>query len=243
MAQDGIGNERVTVAEGEVEPRRRIVRREPGIDVDMGVVTPVDRIRWGPVLAGVFTVLGTLIILSLLGLAIGLSTFEPGDPLSNFGLGASIWGIASAILAFIVGGALAAYAAAVAGRGNGALNGMMVWLVTLALIIFLLGSGIGGLFSVAATGAQTAAPLLSDNIDAVTVQDAAGAAGIDLTNEQADLFLNNLDNQNVAQAAETSASATWVTLLVLLLGLASAVLGGALGARPDAQATVRMAGT
>jgi ABC-type multidrug transport system fused ATPase/permease subunit len=114
----------------------------------VSVAAPVDRVRWSSVLAGLFTTLATLIVLAVLGIAIGLSTFDAQN-LENFGIGAGIYGAISAIIAFLFGGFISARTAAVAGSGNGILNGAMVWLVTIPLIVNLLGSGIGTLLGTA----------------------------------------------------------------------------------------------
>jgi ABC-type multidrug transport system fused ATPase/permease subunit len=114
----------------------------------VSVAAPVDRVRWSSVLAGLFTTLATLIVLAVLGIAIGLSTFDAQN-LDNFGIGAGIYGAVSAIIAFLFGGFISARTAAVAGSGNGILNGAMVWLVTIPLIVNLLGSGIGTLLGTA----------------------------------------------------------------------------------------------
>lgn len=42
------------------------------------VVAPRDRIRWGPIWAGLLTVLGVFLLLSVLAIGIGAQTVEPG---------------------------------------------------------------------------------------------------------------------------------------------------------------------
>ncbi len=42
------------------------------------VVAPRDRIRWGPIWAGLLTVLAAFLLLSMLAIAIGAQTVEPG---------------------------------------------------------------------------------------------------------------------------------------------------------------------
>jgi len=220
------------------------------IDVDMiRVVQPVDRVRWGAVLAGLFTAISTFILLSILGLAIGASAFDPGDTLGGFGTGAGIWSAVSALIAFFVGGLIAARAAAVTGRGNGALNGAMVWLVMIPLALYLVSSGIGttlrALGGVAATGLQAAAPVVGQvaedvtNAQGITVeglQATAQAAGQALSTPDAQATvqaqlgaaLPDVNQERVDQVAETSA---WGTLIALLLGLGAALLGGVVGGR------------
>ena len=109
-----------------------------------------DRVRWGPIWAGLFTALTTLIILSLLGLAIGLTAVSAaqGGPGQAAGIGAAIWGALTAIIAFLLGGWVAGWTAAVFDRKWGALNGALVFLVAVPAMLLLVGLGasaLGGL--------------------------------------------------------------------------------------------------
>jgi hypothetical protein len=207
--------------------------------VNTTVVNPVDRIRWGAVLAGLFASLTTLVVLGVLGLAIGLTNYDAGDPLSNFGLGAGIWSAISTIVAFLIGGWLAAQTAASRGRGNGVLNGAMVWVVAIPLVLYLLSSGMGALLNtagdIAATGAATVAPAAAAVVDnaaapaaQATAQDlgAAAQAAVTAAGEQVTPGL-------IQDATETASSTAWGTLIALLLGLGAAALGGLLGARSN----------
>lgn len=111
----------------------------------------VDRVRWGPILAGVAVALATLLVLTVLGLAVGLAAFEPdelGSPM--FGTASAIWGIIAAIVAFMLGGWFAAYSAGVTGTGNGTLNGMMVGVTAIVLMLWFVGSGLGNLLGAVA---------------------------------------------------------------------------------------------
>jgi len=169
------------------------------------VVMPVDRVRWAAVLTGLVVALITVALLSVLGLAIGFTTITPGNIAGALEPGTSVWSAISVLIALVVGGWAAARTAAVPGRANGALNGAMVWVATTLLVFALLGSGIATLAAVAGsivtTGTQLAALL--------TGQAAANAP---------ELFY-------------AGSIAAWGTLLLLLLGLVAATLGGLLGAR------------
>jgi len=209
------------------------------------VVAPTDRVRWGPIFAGLFATLSSLVVLSVLGLAVGLGSFDAGDPLGSFGVGAGIWGGISTLIAFIIGGWLAARTSAAAGRGNGVLNGAMVWVVAIPLIIYLLGSGLGSLVStagsVAATGITAAAPAA-----AAVADDAAAAPGAEATAQDAGADVaaaaqatvaavgEAVTPERVEDAAGTASGAAWGTLIALLVGLGAAALGGSLGARREA---------
>lgn len=224
----------------------------PDHDVDVDVVTPTDRVRWGPIIAGIFTALSTLAVLSVLGLAIGASSFDPGDQARNFGIGAGIWGALSALLAFGLGGWTAARTAAVAGRSNGLLNGTMVWVVAIPLLLYLLSSGVGSLVNtagrVAGTAATVAAPVAGEaaneaaNNPALQATAAAGAQGAGAAVQATAQALQNeaADPANQEAAADAVGAGAWGTLASLLLGLGAAALGGYLGARtPDARGSRR----
>jgi hypothetical protein len=182
---------------------------------------PMDRVRWGAVLAGLVTALSTLVLLSVLGLAIGLTTFETGDQLSNFGMGAGIWGAISTIVAFVLGGWVAARSAAVRGRSNALLNGAMVWAVAIPLIMYLLGSGVGSMMNMATDAAAASATALTEAAPADT------NAAANAVQEQA----QQVDPATVNDAAQNAGEAAWGTLVALLLGLAAAVGGGLMGER------------
>ncbi|HZQ37804.1 MAG TPA: hypothetical protein VFD32_17885, partial [Dehalococcoidia bacterium] len=104
--------------------------------------TAHDRIRWGPIIAGLATTITTLVVLTLLGLAFGLSVYNSG---SDVGTGAKIWSAVSAVLAFLAGGYVAGETAAINSDGNALLNGFLVGASALVLILWLAIAGIGNL--------------------------------------------------------------------------------------------------
>src|SRR5215208_7094497 len=62
----------------------------PRIGVGENAIPVRDRVQWGPILAGTLASLGTLFLLSLLGLAVGASAFEPGTDVTDWGAWAGI---------------------------------------------------------------------------------------------------------------------------------------------------------
>ena len=187
------------------------------------VVMPVDRVRWAAVLTGLVVALMTVALLSVLGLAIGLTIITPGNVTGTFGLGADAWSAISVLIAFTVGGWAAARTAAVAGRANGALNGAMVWIALIPLMLYLLGSGSATLAALAGsavtTSAQLAAPLIGQAANGPALQATAQA----LVGQNAPA--------NAPSGISAGSLAAWGALLALFLGLAAATLGGLLGAR------------
>jgi len=253
--QEGVHTYEPTSTEGfSREPRRAgaLGYADPIYDRSTAIIAPTDRVRWGPIFAGLFAALSTLIVLSILGLAVGLTSYDAGDPLRNFGIGAGIWGAISTLVAFLLGGWLAARTAAAAGRGNGVLNGAMVWIVAIPLILYLVSSGLGSLLntagSVAATGVTALAPAAGALADDAAAQPGvaatAEAAGGDLA-AQAEATVSVLGEAvtpaNVEATANDASTAAWSTLVGLLLGLGASALGGLLGARRQPSVTQTVA--
>ena len=179
-----------------------------GTQVGENVMPVRNRVQWGPIIAGVLTSIATLLILSVLGLAIGASVFEPRDAGESIGTGAAIWGALSAIVAFFLGGWVAAKTAAVGGPGSGMINGLMVGATILALLLWLVGSGIASIVGAIGSNIVDIANLAQDQ--GQTAQQQAQTA----------------DTQ---EAFENVRDSAWGTLAGLLLPLIAAAVGGYLG--------------
>jgi hypothetical protein len=219
----------------------------PDINVaSASVVTPTDRVRWGPIIAGLFSALSLLALLSVLGAAVGLTAYDQGDNARNFGIGAGIWGAISMILAFFFGGWLAARSAAVRGERNGLLNGSLVWAVAIPLLIYVLAGGVARMADTAANVADAAQQNQSgqDQVDRVIRASTGNRedANQNTTNtqtqntnqnqSQANQNQNQNQNQNRQEEARKAASRTaWGTLVSMLLGLIAAAVGGYTGSR------------
>ena len=212
------------------------VRQQPARPANIGGTREVDipetyaldrdRVRWPAVFAGLLTALTMLITLGVLGLAVGLTSVDAGEAVarrgvpSGLGLGSGIWAGLSAILAFLLGGWVAGRTAAVFGKGWGALNGMLVFLLAVPLTLFLASRGLGALLGSFGGFAQ------SLNIDPNQVQNAAGQA-----QQNAQQAAGQVTPEQASEAAKDARNAAWSTLLGLGLGTAAATLGGLLGTR------------
>ena len=114
------------------------------------------RISWGAVFAGVVMVLAVQVLLSLLGLGVGLGTVDlaqsGGTPSAgSLGIGAGVWWGVSYLIALVIGGYVAARLAANLAGFDGMLHGLLTWAFALLVTVYLLstavGSVIGGAFS------------------------------------------------------------------------------------------------
>jgi hypothetical protein len=138
------------------------------------------RVSWGAVFAGVMIVLAVQLLLSMLGLGVGLSTVNPteGTPnASSLGIGAALWWGISYLLALVAGGYVAARLAPSRLSFDGALHGVLTWafalLVTFYLLTTAVGGVIGGAFSAVSGALSAAGQTVKD-----AVPQAAQAAGV-----------------------------------------------------------------
>src|SRR5688572_29306742 len=90
--------------------------------------------RWGGIVAGVAFLLALLVLLGEIGMAAGLSAFEPGDRAASYAIGAGVWGFVAALVAFLGGGYLAARVSRHLHARAGATQGLLVWAVAVPLI-------------------------------------------------------------------------------------------------------------
>ena len=184
-----------------------------------------DRVHWGPIVAGLLTALTALLLLSLLGLAIGLTTVNAGSaaaqggPPPDAGRNSAIWAAIAGILSFLLGGYVAGRTAALFDRGWGALNGALVFMLAVPLMLWLAGQGLGAI--VGSLGNLSGALASNPGV----TQAAQGAAG------QAQAAAQNVQPADVARAAEGARNTAWGALAGSLVALAASTLGGSLGTR------------
>lgn len=204
--------------------------REHDVEIPRAYNLDRDRVRWGPIMAGLATALTSLLILSLLGLAIGLTLVNAGDAAaqgsapSGLGRNSAIWGALAGLIAFFLGGWVAGHSAAVFDRGWGALNGALVFLVGVPIILWLASMGLG---SVLGSLGSLAGSL---NPDAGTVQNVA---------DQARQAAQNTNPIDVARTAANARNTAWGTLLGLVLALGAAAAGGMAGTRREVEINER----
>ncbi|CAN5764601.1 hypothetical protein BH23GEM10_BH23GEM10_04290 [soil metagenome] len=101
------------------------------------------RLSWGAIIAGMLVATALHIVFALVGLAIGMDTWQPGDRLDTLGGRLGVWIIVSGIIALFVGGMVTGRLAGVLTRGDGALHGVVLWSVSTLLAAYLVASGVG----------------------------------------------------------------------------------------------------
>lgn len=116
-------------------------------DVTVSRRTLLPAVRWGAVFAGVVVGVSVQLVLSLLGLASGLSTsdIQNGEASS---IGPLAWAGISMLISAFVGGYVAARMTGLKRKADGVLHGVVAWSVTTLLFASLATSGGGLLGSV-----------------------------------------------------------------------------------------------
>lgn len=190
--------------------------------------------RAGGIVAGVFTVLATLVLLGEIGMAAGMSAYDAGDRAAAYALGAGIWGLVSAILAFLVGGYVAARLGRPAPGRDAATHGGLVWAVAVPVIGFV--AAILAIGTVTAAGVTTIAAVQADPTAAAeaaaTVRARTGEPVLPAGTVRRELDPRVGASGKLESAAKAAGAVGFGAVAALVLALAAAVVGGSLGAKP-----------
>jgi hypothetical protein len=182
--------------------------------VPVAATTYHDQVRWEPIVAGLVTALSTQLVLSALGVAIGMSSIggsgAPRSEAGGVGMNIGIWSIISLLISLFVGGWITARTAGRMSRNAALLNGAILWASTLALSAWLLSSGVTGAFGLAASNASS---LINEAQQTPTTPSPGITA------------------QQARDLAGNAAKVSWSFVMGSLLGLAAALVGSAAGCR------------
>jgi hypothetical protein len=180
------------------------------------VVEYHDRVRWGPIFAGLVVALSVQLVLSALSAAVGLTNIsDSGAPRSNadnVGAAVGIGAIVSLFIALFIGGWVTARASGPMNRSTAILNGAILWATTLAISAWLLSSGVSGAFGLLASNAGDALNQAQQN-------------GVQLPKN-----VPGVSAQQARDAAGNAAKVGWSFTFGSLLGLAASLIGASVGA-------------
>lgn len=158
------------------------------------------RVSWGAVTAGVLLAIMTQILLGLLGLAIGLSVYNPGEGApQGIGVGSGIWLALSTIISVFIGAWGTSWWANDPFRKDGILHGVLTWSLFMVVTMALIGMGIGTLFGGAVN-------ILSSSITGAATR----PVGVEMTAEriQDRLGLMRLESTPVAENLSNTVTTT-----------------------------------
>lgn len=239
--------------------------REPYLPRESSYPYPVSRVGWGAVFAGFFIATVVQILLNSLGIAIGLSAVSSNADASGtaIGVGAGIWTIITSIVSVFIGAWVAGRYTSILDRGEGPLQGALVWSLSLIFVLWLGTTGIASLLSgvtgVVGQGVQGATQGAASQMGKSDQQIGRGGAGSESqgTSQQGgsqqgmsdQLGMGTNPEQMKEQAKQTAqkgakygAAAAWWFFTTAFLSLGAAIWGGHVGfSRRDTRPSSRPA--
>lgn len=181
----------------------------------------LNKINWGAVFSGVLVALFSETLLGLLGLAVGITAYQPGQDLSSIGNGSVAWIVVSVLISIFAG----TYTAGRLSQGLANYDGMLHGIVTLSFLVVL------SLYMATMGVANAVSNALAYGLDAVrTPQVQQMLPSTNQMKNQATVTPN--EQQRMAETTERVATkASWIAFITVLLSLAAAISGGHLGKR------------
>ena len=165
----------------------------------------MNHAAWGAIIAGIVVSLLVQFLLSLLGAGVGLASFQvTGNTAANPTVGgmsmdAAIWLVVSGLVGAFVGGIVAGRLSGSPRHSTAAWHGFVAWCATTLLVVWLLGTALGGVLG-GTFGAIGGTLSSLGGAAASGIGGAAKAAGPDALQAQ----VRGLVNPNDAQAAQSA---------------------------------------
>jgi hypothetical protein len=181
----------------------------------------VDHVRWGPILGGFLCGLTSVVLLSMLGLALGITAANPwtsvgqGTLPQGAGWGSLIWAGLASLISYFIGGFVAGRSSNTFDRNWGALNGALVFGLSIPFTMWLASMGAGAILGG-----------LGNFLGGMYAGWGPGNVGNDAGNAA-----NQVRPSDVAMTAEAVRNTSLGTFVGGLLGLLFATLGGMIGTR------------
>jgi hypothetical protein len=202
-------------------------------------------ISWPAVFASLAVGISVMLLLTLAGVAIGVSVVEPGaDGPRAITMAAATWQTISMLVAAIVAGYVAARLSGLRRTADGVLHGAVSWGATTILYAALATTALGtltaGMFGLLAPGTPERAASAATSAAAGDRDQAQRTLeSIGLNAEQARIVVDQLTGSApgqtapapIEEAADTVGTATGWLSATVLLSLLLSLIGGAMGTR------------
>ena len=183
----------------------------------------LNQVSWGDVFAGAATALVAQVVINLAGVAAGLASVSldtaENPTASTFSLGAGAWFVGSGIVASLIGGLIAGRLAGKPLRGIAGLHGLVSWVVTTLVVLYLLTSAASGIVGSAVSTVGSALGG-AGNLVGGTVQTAAQAAAPSLSKipNPLDQIERRVKDQAAGQDPQAARDAAVSAMRALLSG-------------------------
>jgi len=134
-----------------------------------------SRMSWGAVFAGAVVAVATILMLNLLGAAMGAGSIHPLDAtsadVSRFGIAAGIWEVINVALSMALGGYVTARLSGTHSHLDGELHGMTMWALALLIGTVLFAYATSGVVGLVGRGASS---VLSSTVSGARAISGAG---------------------------------------------------------------------
>jgi hypothetical protein len=179
----------------------------------------IKRMSWGAVLAGAAVALSVQLLLSLLGLGIGLATVDPatGDTpdAASFGIATGVFYAIVTLLSLFAGGWVAGRLAGMPVRTDGLLHGLVTWSVAMLLLLYVVTTSVGAVLSGTLGMVGNALQAAGQGVQA-----AAGAAAESDVGEEAMSTIEQQAQQLLGQAQQATGAQDASDLLDQVMAVA-----------------------
>jgi hypothetical protein len=181
----------------------------------------LSRFSWRATFAGVVVAVAAQILLTMLGVALGITTINASgsaDVARGAGIGMGIWYLISMLLSIFAGGAVAGLTARDVSKLGGVIEGLVVWAATVVLALWVVAQGVSHILALAgglATQAMPSLPQIAPN----------ASQGLQEPTQ------NPQTMQTLRQVGNASAVGAWIAFGTLVLSAIAGIAGGMAGAR------------
>lgn len=208
----------------------------------------LKRVSWGAIFAGTAIALGLLILMGLLGTAIGFRAVDPQQDgmFDGVGIGAGIWWIVTSILALGIGGYVAGHLSGMPDKNSANAHGATVWGLLTIVMLWLATSTVGTVLNTATSAVSGAAQAVASTADAagttvlqegvVTPNQAQSQVegAVETVRNQVEQVDGQALRQDAARVAESGldalSSASWYAFIASVLSLVAAIIAAGIGA-------------
>jgi len=185
----------------------------------------ISRINWGAITGGTLLGIFSQILLGLLGLAIGITAFHPGQAITaGMSVGAGIYIVAITIVSVYIGAFAAGRFAGFVSRYDGLFHGVTTLALLTVISLFTISAGIGTFVGGSLSYGLNAARFQQSQQIAFSnypVQVYTTGAAASLSPKQRLYFQQ--------QADRVAAGTIWLAFITAFLSLIAAAFGGVMG--------------
>lgn len=190
---------------------------------------------WGAMLAGAVTAIAIQLLFTVLGTAIGVSVAEPGSGRPDAGgmsLAAGMWWLITGTISLVIGGAVLGWLWEVRTGITLHIHALTMWGVVALFGFFVIWSGVGMATEAVAPVAAIAATTGMDQqgLDAGLGQNTGTSTAPNPDRGAVTTFENRSTSREAVSNART---ASWWSLIGLIIGIAASLIGAHLAASRD----------